>query len=91
MIGGGGYYDRGSDTWANITATRQVTLGDESIPIERFDDLKEIATSPIVEMYESGSWSRCNVTGFAVERDPRKATFQLTVTLQAPTYTVQEF
>lgn len=91
IANGSGNYDRGSDTWANITATRQVTLGDESIPIERYDDLKELATSPIVEMYEQGAWTRCNVTGFTVERDPRKASFNLTVTLQAPTYTVQEF
>lgn len=84
-------YDRGDDVWTEIAATRQITLGDDAIPAERFNDLREIATTPIIEVYENGAWTRCNVTDFSVERDYKKNTFTLNVTLTAPTYTVQKF
>lgn len=84
-------YDRGRDEWADITATESVTIGDDSIPIAQYDWLKTIASSAAVDAYIGGVWVRTNVSNTAVECDPRKAIFSITLTLSLPADDVQQF
>lgn len=94
-IANSGYY-HGDDKWELMTPTTTITLGDDAIPMCLYDWLKELATSPVVELWSgavngAGKWLRCNLVNTSIERDTRKATFSLTVQLQVPTYKGQEF
>ena len=84
-------YDRGKDEWQSITASESITIGDDMIPVQHYDWLKTIASSPVVEAYIGGVWVRCNMGEAAMECDPRKATFSVTLTLIVPTDDIQEF
>ena len=84
-------YDRGKDEWAEITANESLSIGDEAIPIEQYDWLKGIASSPVIEAYMGGVWTRCNIGEPAINCDPRKAVFSITIALSIPTDDVQQF
>lgn len=94
-IPNGDYY-HGDDKWENIVPATTINLGDDAIPMELFDWLKELVTSPVVEYWDgevngAGKWLRCNVTDTTIERDPRKNTFSLSLSLALPSYAVQQF
>lgn len=94
-ISNGDYYC-GDDKWETLQPARTITLGDDSIPNELYDWLKELVTSPVVELWSgavngAGKWLRCNLGDVTLERDPRKNTFSLTLSLAVPAYAVQQF
>lgn len=94
-IADGDYY-HGDDKWESIEAVTTINLGDDAIPMELYEWLKELATSPVVEYWDGkvngdGKWVRCNVSGSSFKRDTRKSTFSLTLTLTLPSYAVQQF
>ena len=84
-------YDRGKDEWANITATENITIGDDAIPITHYDWLKTIVSSPVVEAFMGGVWVRCNISNSTLQCDPRKAKFSITLSLVVPTDEIQQF
>ena len=84
-------YDRGKDEWATITPQATITLGDDAIPIEHYEWLKSLASTEIIEVLKDGVWQRCNITGNAIECDPRKSTFTITLALSVPTDDGQQF
>ena len=84
-------YWHGADLWQNIMPQKTITLGDDAIPINQYEWLKELATTPVVMIKVDNIWQRCNITGSAIECDPRKSTFSISITLTAPTYEVQQF
>ena len=93
---GDGYWC-GTDKWSQRTATKQITLGDDNIPQEQFSWLASLVQSSCIEVYAESSagakvWQRCNIVDSAIERDPRKTTFSLTITLEMPPiYEPQQF
>lgn len=84
-------YDRGRDQWANIEASGTITIGDDNIPIEQFEWLRSIVSTPVVEAFIGNVWVRCNVADSSVQADPRKSTFSITITLVVPTPDIQQF
>lgn len=89
-------YYHGDDMWETLTPTTTCDLGDDGIPMELFDWLSGLATSPVVELYNgavdgSGKWVRCNIGDVSIERDPRKSTFSLSLSLIVPSDMVQQF
>lgn len=89
-------YYHGDDKWEELTPTTTYNLGDDGIPMELFDWLSGLAASPVVEMWTgkvdgAGKWVRCNIGNVSVERDPRKASFSLSLSLIVPTDIVQQF
>lgn len=89
-------YSHGDDRWAAMAAATTVTLGDDAIPAELYEWLRELVTSPCVDMWSgevdgAGKWLRCNVAESGIERDTRKGVFSLTLKLAVPTYQVQDF
>lgn len=80
-----GYYC-GTDEWANVTPTRTLNVGDESIPIGQFDWLCGLLTSQAVEVRLDGVWVRCNIADGSCERDAKKGIFAFSVQLMIPTY-----
>lgn len=84
-------YDRGLDEWANMTASETITIGDDGIPTTHYKWLKTLASSPCVEAYIDGAWTRVNIGDAKIECDPRKATFSATIALVLPTDDVQQF
>lgn len=94
-IANGDYY-AGDDLWETLTPTTTYNLGDDSIPMELFDWLSSLATSPVVEMWSgdvkgAGKWIRCNIGDVTLERDPRRAIFSLSLTLIVPNDIIQQF
>lgn len=84
-------YDRGFDEWANLTANETITIGDDAIPITHYDWVRTIASSPCIEVYLKGAWTRVNLGDATIECDPRKAIFNASLTLVVPTDDVQQF
>ena len=85
-------YWHGLDKWAQRTATKQITLGDDNISQNQFSWLSGLVQSACIEVYKDGIWQRANIVDSAIERDPRKSTFSLTITLNlAPDYEPQQF
>lgn len=78
-------YYYGNDEWSNVTPQRTITLGDDNIPMGQWDWICSLATSQSVEMYEDGVWKRVNITANSVERDPRKSSFSVSLTISVPT------
>lgn len=87
---GGGYY-AGRDEWTELTSSETLTIGDDNIPMEHYNWLKAIASSAAVEAYLGGAWVRCNLNGAAVECDPRRSVFSVTLALVLPADDVQQF
>lgn len=89
-------YYHGDDMWETLTPTTTYNLGDDGIPMELFDWLSGLASSPVVEMWTgkvdgAGKWVRCNIADATIDRDPRKATFNLSLSLIVPNDLVQQF
>lgn len=85
-------YWHGTDKWAQRKATKQITLGDDAISQNQFSWLSGLVQSACIEVYRDGIWQRANIVDSAIERDPRKATFSMTITLElAPDYEPQQF
>lgn len=94
-VANGNYY-AGDDMWETLTPTTTYNLGDDSIPMELYDWLSGLVTSPVVEMWSgdvkgTGKWLRCNIGDVTIERDPRKATFSLSLSLIVPNDMIQQF
>lgn len=93
----GDNYWAGLDKWSQRTATKQITLGDDNIPQDQFSWIASLVQSSCVEVWAETSkgdylWQRCNVADSAVERDPRKGLFSVTITFElAPVYEPQQF
>lgn len=93
----GDNYWAGLDKWAQRTATKQITLGDDNIEQDQFSWVASLVQSSSVEVWAETSkgeylWQRCNVADSTVERDPRKSVFSVTLTLElAPIYNPQQF
>lgn len=93
---GDGYWC-GLDKWAQRTATKQITLGDDGIPQDQFSWIVSLVQSSCVEVFAETSkgvelWQRCNLVDSNIERDPRKDVFSVTLTLElAPIYEPQQF
>lgn len=93
----GDNYWAGLDKWAQRTATKQITLGDDNIEQDQFSWVASLVQSSCVEVWAETSkgeyiWQRCNVADSSVERDPRKSFFSVTLTLElAPIYNPQQF
>lgn len=91
-----GNYYHGDDRWQSLEPVTTLTLGDDSIPMSLYPWLKELVTSPVVELYSgevdgSGVWVRCNIADSTIEKDYKKNVFTLTINLQVPTYMAQDF
>ena len=86
-----GDYWHGKDEWAEVAPARTMTFGDDAIPIAFYEWVSGLASSPCVDVYMDGLWQRCNIGGFSIDRDPRKATFDVSFTLAMPTHDVQQF
>ena len=78
-------YYAGRDEWANITPQRTLTFGDDAIPMGQWEWLNSLASSQVVEYYADGIWKRCNITESGMERDPRKASFNVSFKISVPT------
>ena len=93
---GDGYW-AGLDKWAQRTATKQITIGDDGIPQDQFSWIASLVQSSCVEVFAETAkgdmiWQRCNVVDSALERDPRKDVFSATISLElAPLYQPQQF
>lgn len=93
----GDNYWAGLDKWAQRTATKQITLGDDNIDSKQFSWIASLVQSGCVEVFAethrgSEIWQRCNIVDSAIERDPRKDLFSVTLTFElAPIYEPQKF
>lgn len=84
-------YDFGRDEWAAIEPQRTLTIGDDAIPQNQWEWLNGLIVSQCVEMLEGGVWRRVNITSPAMERDPRRGTFNFSITLAAFADDAQQF
>ena len=84
-------YDYGRDEWGTIEGSRTLTVGDDVIPQNQWNWIKGLITSQCVEILEDGAWRRVNVSGGAMTRDPRRATFNFSVKLVTFTDDIQIF
>lgn len=84
-------YDYGRDEWATIDPQRTITIGDDAIPQNQWSWLKGLIVSQCVEMLEGGVWRRVNITTSSMERNPRKDTFNMSVTLSVYANESQKF
>lgn len=84
-------YDYGRDEWATIDPQRTITIGDDAIPQNQWSWLKGLVVSQCVEMLEGGVWRRVNITTSSMERNPRKDTFNMSVTLSVYANESQKF
>lgn len=89
-------YYYGDDMWETLTPITTYNLGDDGIPTELFDWLSGLASSPVVEIWTgkvdgAGEWVRCNIADVTIDRDPRKATFNFSLSLIVPQDKVQQF
>lgn len=93
---GNGYW-HGADAWEKRKATKQITLGDDNIPMEKYSWLASLVQSPSIDVWadmgdDNYTWQRANIVDSTIEADPRKTTFSLTVTLALdPTFPTQQF
>ena len=78
-------YDYGRDEWVNVTPQRTLTFGDDAIVMGQWEWLNSLAASQVVEFYKDGIWHRCNIVDSAMERDPRKSTFNVSFKISVPT------
>lgn len=96
LVVGDGYW-AGADRWSQRKATKQITLGDDNIPNNQFSWLVSLVQSSCVEVWAETShgakiWQRCNIVDTAIERDPRKDTFSVTLAFElTPVYEPQQF
>ena len=84
-------YWHGADLWQRITPQSSITLGDDAIPMNQYTWLKELATAVCVQVLVDNVWHRANITGGSIDADPRKSTFNMSFSLNIPTYEVQDF
>lgn len=84
-------YDFGRDEWGDIEAQHTLTIGDDAIPQNQWAWLKGLVTSQCVEMYDGGVWRRVNISSPSMERDPRKHTFNFSITIVVFADEIQEF
>lgn len=91
FVSGTTQYDYGRDEWATIEGGRTLTIGDDAIPQNQWTWLKSLITSQCVEILEDGVWRRVNISGGSMSRDPRKATFNLSIKLVTFTDEIQQF
>lgn len=87
----GNSYDFGYDEWANIEPQRTLTIGEDSIPSNQYEWVKSLITSPAIDMLRSGGWCRVNLSSPSIERETRKATFSLSLTLALWSEDIQQF
>ena len=85
------FYDRGSDTWADISATETLKIGDDGIAIRQFDWLKSLVSSPAVEAKFGNTWTRVQVSESSMTCDERRSVFSMSLTLVLPVDDVQQF
>lgn len=85
-------YWHGNDQWQEVAPTRSINVGDDAIPIEQREWLATLVQSSMVAVNLGDDvWRKVQLADSTLETDQRRATFDLSLTLQLDAPAAQQF